>query len=931
VLVDEAERIVVEFHFDAYKSETVRIGDEEFQRLWIPGEAVNLDAGAPDLPHVARSVIVPDDAAMAITVLSSVHEDSFAKIAPSKGNLLRTVDPSTVPYEFGVAYTRDELYPRVIATLGDPYIMRDHRGVTVRLHPVQYNPVSKVLRSYSRLTVEIAKKGRSSTNVLERRNGVRKGGRVWDGIYQAHFLNTGGEARAGSYDARAEDGSMLVICHDPWIPNMAPFVAHKSRHGISTTLVGVSTIGNNATAIHDYIRDAYHATDLAYVLLVGDIDQVASPSASGGASDPTYSKLSGDDDYPEILVGRFSANLIESVDTQVERTIAYETMPATRQDWFRRGTGIASREGAGDGDEGQSDTEHVSEIREWLIEAGYTEVDEFYAPGIYAPAVSSALNTGRGVVNYTGHGDTYSWLTTGFDNADVLALGNTGMLPFIVSVACLNGEFHNAWNCFAEAWLRATHNGEPAGAIAFYGSSISQSWAPPMEGQDEFNLLLTDPTHPYKTFGGLCFAGSASMMDAYGPAGIEIFDTWNVFGDPSLRVVGMVWPPTGLRVSPTASAVVHGPAGGPFDPAVVEFTLENFDDAPLEYEVTCDQPWVTIEHDRGTIDVGATVMVTVTINDRAANLDNGRHAASLQFKNLTDGHGDTTHGVALSVGFPVLFHEWKLDTDPLWQRENKWGFGQPLGNGGVQMGYPDPVAGATGNNVFGFVLAGDYGPGIGGPYHLTTPAIDLSQAAGVTLSFRRWLNAEAMAFAETTVEVSNDGTEWTRTWSSHDPITENAWSFQEYDAAAVADGQPSVYFRWGIEVHEDATPCSGWNIDDVEVWGASQDTARIELTVERTALSWTTIADAVTYDIVRGDLELLRDTGGDFSTATEACVEDGTGETNLPLSETPPAGSGYWYLVRGVTTDGPMTYQALYDSQVGLRDPEIEAAAAACP
>ena len=42
-------------------------------------------------------------------------------------------------------------------------------------------------------------------------------------------------------------------------------------------------------------------------------------------------------------------------------------------------------------------------------------------------------------------------------------------------------------------------------------------------------------------------------------------------------------------------------------------------------------------------------------------------------------------------------------------------------------------------------------------------------------------------------------------------------------------------------------------------------------------------------------------------------------------------GVGYWYLVRGVTTTGPMTYQALYDSQVGLRDPEIEAAPSTCP
>ena len=44
------------------------------------------------------------------------------------------------------------------------------------------------------------------------------------------------------------------------------------------------------------------------------------------------------------------------------------------------------------------------------------------------------------------------------------------------------------------------------------------------------------------------------------------------------------------------------------------------------------------------------------------------------------------------------------------------------------------------------------------------------------------------------------------------------WSHQSYVVASVADGQDSVYFRWGYEVLDaNATPCSGWNIDDVQL------------------------------------------------------------------------------------------------------------------
>jgi len=121
------------------------------------------------------------------------------------------------------------------------------------------------------------------------------------------------------------------------------------------------------------------------------------------------------------------------------------------------------------------------------------------------------------------------------------------MLPFISDVACLNGQF-NGYTCFAEAWLRATNGSEPTGAIGIYASSITQPWSPPMEGQDEFNLLYVAET--YNCFGTYCYAGACSMMDDYpgniltwgsGPA---TFNTWHIFGDPSLRLINDTEPPT---------------------------------------------------------------------------------------------------------------------------------------------------------------------------------------------------------------------------------------------------------------------------------------------------------------------------------------------------------------------------------------------------
>ncbi len=643
-------RIVLHYEFGDYSSEPVTINGVEYLRVSLGKEAEMLEEGAPGLSQVCRSIIIPDDAEMAVNVLASQYEDvSGVQVAPSKGNLLRTVNPDDVPYTFGAVYQSDAFYPGAVATLGEPYILRDYRGVVVEVKPLQYNPVQRTLRFYKSVTLEVVSAGPGRVNVLDRNIGPKEVVLPFHNLYKHHFLNYNPDLK---YNPLDEIGNMLIICHDAWLSNVQPLVTHKNSIGISTTAVGVSTIpgGNTSTAIKNYIQGVYNAGDLSFVLLVGDAAQIATPTASGGSSDPTYSKLAGGDNYPDIMVGRFSAETAAQVDTQVLRTVEYENMPATAQAWFWKGMGIASSQGAGQGDEGQADYVHMNEIRGWLLAHGYTQVDQIYDNnGGTAAMVSSGLNAGRGIINYCGHGSTTSWSTTGFSNTHIAALTNDNMLPFIISVACVNGQF-NGYTCFAEAWLRSTRNGEPIGAIGAYMSSINQSWAPPMEGQDEFNLLYTAATPSYYCYGTLCYAGSCSMIDGYGTGGADMFNTWHVFGDPSLRIIGTVEPPTGIKVTPDSDLVAHGPIGGPFTPGSLIYTIENKNPTPVDYAVTANQAWVEIANGSGTLPGLGTTMVTVSISSQAGALDKGNFSATVSFENTTDHDGDAAHGVVLTVG-----------------------------------------------------------------------------------------------------------------------------------------------------------------------------------------------------------------------------------------------------------------------------------------
>jgi gingipain R len=534
VLDNTPGRIVLNCKPGKFILKKIPINGKEYTALSLGRESQIKMKGSPELPDICRSVIIPDTTAMSLKVLKAEYHDlPDIAIIPSKGVLSRKVNPADVPYTFGPAYKTDAFFPVEVASLREPYILRDHRGVVVELNPFRYNPVTRTLRVYTEITVELTPAGAGKTNILKR-TGRRRANQVFNRIYSRHFLNY---APSRQYAPLDEYGELLVICHDTWLANIQPLVNHKNSLGIATTAVGVSTIGNDAVSIKNYIQSYYNTHDLAFVLLVGDAAEVASPRVivgkEEGCADPTYALVAGADHYPDIIVGRFSAQESGQVDTQVQRTIEYELGSATTQPWYKKAAGIASDEASIES--GIYDRVHMGYIRARLMMFRYTEVDEIYDPGATAIEVAAAVNAGRGLINYAGHGNEVEWDTSAFNKDDINALTNVNLLPFIFDVACDNGTF-NEFTCFAEAWLRATHGSEPTGAVAIYASSIWQEWDPPMTAQNEFNDLLL--AEAYSSFGAFCFASSCKMMDEYGEFGPKTFDTWHVFGDPTLRIVG---------------------------------------------------------------------------------------------------------------------------------------------------------------------------------------------------------------------------------------------------------------------------------------------------------------------------------------------------------------------------------------------------------
>jgi len=632
----------VEVSLPGFHLETVEIDGVLHSRLHLPGEVPTLDAGAPELPFVTARLRLPDQGTPRVKILDAVwREIAVAPVLPSKGNLSRLVDPAEVPWRFGPAYAAGGVFPPKVTALGTPYIVRDARGVPLRIHPLRWDRERGVLLALERLTLEVTTDGTGGVNETTPR--TRPVDRAFADLYAQTFDNADPAAK---YNLISDEGRMLVICHDSLVEAIAEFVAWKQACGIPVDVVTTGSVGGTLAGIQGAIRTRYFSADgLTYVVLVGDIDQV--PTYTGdfeGADDDTrYGRLEGDDVYPDLFVSRISAETAAQVRVQTNKFIRYERDPDADGDWYERALGAAGSE-VGDSD--LTDFQRADLLRDELLDYHYTEADRIYMPAGTTAALSTAINDGRSLIYYIGHGSGAAWNAPYFGLPQVAALQNGWANPWILDVSCSNGDFSQS-ECFAELWMRVGTPSEPQGAVAIYSASTATPWVPPCLMQTEaVDLLVTDRA---RTIGSLLQHGIMRVLDAYpGDEGLQLVEQYNIFGDCSLRVrsrkprpLQVTHPPElavgqdhffvqtnlpGLTVALTGDGLLRGRAvtdalgraeiqlAYPADIlSSVDLTVTGVDVLTHRSVVPVGQaPWVVLSAD--TLAVGETTDLTIWVN-----------------------------------------------------------------------------------------------------------------------------------------------------------------------------------------------------------------------------------------------------------------------------------------------------------------------------
>ena len=333
--------------------------------------------------------------------------------------------------------------------------------------------------------------------------------------------------------AQETGAQYLVITHDNFYNDILPLAQWKHKKGMRTKVVKLSQIGSTATAIKNYVSNAYNTWPIRpqYLLLVGAPNYLPFPNVSYWYSDNYYTNVTGDI-YNEILSGRLTVHTTSEAQNVVNKILSYERNPhRTDSLWFKKACLIVNRDYDQDDSIYFSDAHHAAAL---MVDAGFIEIDTLSdGYGHNANTVVNRVNNGRSIVMYRGTGFN-NWTYPFAVNPDVTQNGTR--LPIVLSVTCRTIGTGSS-PATAERWLLTGTPTNPRGAAGYFagttsGSNIAHLRSAIAKGFHD-SLFLGS----VKTFGAACEGGRIKAYTMYPySGGADEYRGYTTIGDPEMNI-----------------------------------------------------------------------------------------------------------------------------------------------------------------------------------------------------------------------------------------------------------------------------------------------------------------------------------------------------------------------------------------------------------
>ncbi|MBW6516456.1 MAG: immune inhibitor A [Candidatus Cloacimonetes bacterium] len=461
----------IEFRLEDYEFITNEVDGVDYKRFYHPDAGILMEEGLPELPVFSATIAIPNTGTVYIEEIETLDSITYndIKIYPSQGPDM-FISPERGFLKDHDFYESNAQYPLKTSEISSPVIIRDFRFVTVSVTPFRYNPAQEKLLVDREIRIRI---NYDDTVVGENEitGPSRKLSRSFENIYRGMFLNYD-DLRDPSWEYQAR--SILVVYHNSTAlePLVNQYVNWKRDKGFEITAVSTFGMGT-ADAIKAYIQNAYNTWENPpeYVLLIGGgtgSHQIPTFTAYSAQGDHPYGLLEGNDDIPDVFVGRLPIANATQLAVIWDKIRFYEREPFLgNTDWYRH-TLLVGDTTTSSGISPKFVMKYIKELMEF--ESDQYQFTEHYS-GNASNVINNAFNQGINFFPFRGYIGMAGWSP----NADLLSNGSRMPNCFFITCATLNFDNQSK----TETIVNMGTPGEPKGAVAAVGMTTASTRTTP--------------------------------------------------------------------------------------------------------------------------------------------------------------------------------------------------------------------------------------------------------------------------------------------------------------------------------------------------------------------------------------------------------------------------------------------------------------------
>nr|MDK2850544.1 hypothetical protein [Candidatus Cloacimonadota bacterium] len=562
ILESHSDGLSARFAIDALDYFEVQSKEGVWTEISIKDFASTNRIGEPKLPLLRKIISVPLGAEPQFrlsdtqrTTLDLSENGILYPIIPAQASVSKSTKIEELPFVVNRDFyngNRSTAEPAIrIQELG---MMRGERLFALDFVPINYNPSTKSLNIVLSTKVEISFVG--SDHYATRELKSKTSSVAFDGVLASTIWNY---EQPRTSLMRYPTG-YVIISPSAFLDALQPFIEWKTIEGFDVQVTTIESIGNSNTQIKNYMQGLWNAATAenpapSYLLIVGDVAQVATGSSSTSSTHPTdlhYVRLQGTDYLPEMYFGRLSATTPSQVTNQVNKTLMHEQYTMPNDNYLGKSVLIAGVDDYWSPTHANGQINYASQ--HYFNEAhGITSNTYLYPQsGSSVANIVANVSDGRGYVNYTAHGSTTDWSNPNITINHINSLQNENEYSFVVGNCCLTNKF-DVSTCFGEAWLRA----ENKGGVIYIGGTNSTYWdedywwavgakgnatgsAPAYNANDlgAYDALFHEHGEAYtdwaSTAGSMVVMGNMAVLQSNSDLIDYYWEIYSIMGDPSL-------------------------------------------------------------------------------------------------------------------------------------------------------------------------------------------------------------------------------------------------------------------------------------------------------------------------------------------------------------------------------------------------------------